>query len=190
MSDAAIAVAIVVCASASGQSLARWSVSNEPDAGMRAVAMAAKQASRAASEIAIEMPKMKTCAAAISACGSCAAPSRLAAAAAEEAEVMARGVVGDEVDGGKSVAVAAHAAVVDAFLAPHRAQHRAVDVVAERGDVAGARALARRGDSEVRGVAAEPLEVETPLGRARLVELDHRLAESEDVHGGHVAIAT
>ena len=100
---------------------------------------------------------------------------------------MARGVVGDEVDGGEGVAVAAHAAVVDAFLAPHRAQHRAVDVVAERGDVAGARALARRGDGEVRGVAAEALQVEAPVGGAGLVELDHRLAEGEDVRGGHGA---
>ena len=98
---------------------------------------------------------------------------------------MTRRVVGDEVDGGEGVAVAAHAAVVDTFLAPHRAQHRAVDVVAERGQVAGARALSCRGDGEVRGVAAEALQVEAPVGGARLVELDHRLAEGEDVHGGH-----
>ena len=80
---------------------------------------------------------------------------------------MARGVVGDEVDGGEGVGVGAHAAVVDAFLAPHRAQHRAVDVVAERGQVADARALARRGDGEVRRVAAEALQVEAPVGARR-----------------------
>ena len=81
MSDAAIAAAIVVRASSSGQSFGRWLVSNETlTPALRAVAIAAKQAARAVSEIAIEMPeRWSTRAAAIRSCGSCSAASRLAA---------------------------------------------------------------------------------------------------------------
>ncbi len=81
MSEAAIAATVVSRARASGQSLGRWLVSNETlTPALRAVAIAAKQASRADAEIAIEMPETwSTRAAAICACGSCAACRRLAA---------------------------------------------------------------------------------------------------------------
>ena len=53
MSDRAIAAAMVDCASR-----ARWFVSNETlTPALRAVSIAAKQAARAVSEIAIEMPE-------------------------------------------------------------------------------------------------------------------------------------
>ena len=100
--------------------------------------------------------------------------------------MVAGGIVGDEVDRGEGVAIGGHAAVVDAFALPELAQHRAVGVVADRREVADARALARRRDREVRAVAAEALQVEAAAFGAGLVELDHRLAEGEDVDGGHV----
>ena len=82
MSALAMAWAIVACASASvGHRRGRWLVSNETlTPAWRAVAMALKQASRAVSEIAIEMPeRWSTRAVAICAWGNCAAFSRLAA---------------------------------------------------------------------------------------------------------------
>ena len=66
---------------------------------------------------------------------------------------------------------------------------RAVDVVAEHRDVADARALARRRDREVGRVAAEALQVEPAAGVAGLVELDHRLAEGEDVGSRAIAVS-
>jgi len=100
---------------------------------------------------------------------------------AEEVEVVAARVVRDEVDRRERVGVAAHRRMVDAFAAPQRAQHRAVGVVAERADVGDARALARRGDGEVARVPAVALQVDAAVALARLVELDHRLAERDDV---------
>jgi hypothetical protein len=100
--------------------------------------------------------------------------------------MMAGGVVGDEVDRGERVAVGANAALLDAFAAPEIAQHRAIGVVADCGEVADARALARRRDREVRGVATEALEVDATAFGSGLVELDHRLAEGEDVDCVHV----
>ena len=88
----------------------------------------------------------------------------------------------------KRVAVGADAALLDAFVAPELAQHRAVSVVADRREVADARALARRRDREVRGVTAEALEIDPAVFGAGLVELDHRLAEGEDVDCGHVVV--
>jgi len=102
-------------------------------------------------------------------------------AAAKEVEVMPGFVVGDEVDRGEGVGIGDDAGVVDAFARPHRAQHRAVDVAAERREIADLGALARRRDREVRRVAAEALQIEPPVAVAGLVELDHRLAEGEDV---------
>ena len=49
----------------------------------------------------------------------------------------------------------------------------------------GGRLLASGRDREVRGVAAEALQVKASVDGTGLVELDHRLAEGEDVHGGH-----
>ena len=105
-------------------------------------------------------------------------------AGAHEVEVVAGRVVGDEVDGGEGAPIGADAARIDAFFGPERAQHPAVAVVANGREVAGVSTLARRRDREVRGVAAEALQPQAPVGLAALVELDHRFAERKELDRG------
>ena len=100
---------------------------------------------------------------------------------AKEMEVMACRVVGDEIDRGEGLGIGDHARVVDTLAIPQAAQHRAVGVVTERTDVGHPGALARGGDGEVAAVAAEALQVGTAVTLAGLIELDHRLAEGDDV---------
>ena len=196
MSASAIASSVAARAVASGQSVARKLVSNETIApAARAARIAAKHVARAVAEIAREMPerwRTRVCASAASCDCASGQPARRRAAA-KEAEVVSRSVVADEVDRGERIGVGRDAGIVDPFFAPHRAQHRAVDVVAERREIADLRALPRRRDGEVRGVAAEALQIDAARGLAGLVELDHRLAEGEDVRCRHcrsAAIAT
>src|SRR5690606_17935994 len=73
--------------------------------------------------------------------------------------------------------------VVHALLVPQAAQQGAIGVVAERAEVGHTRALARRRDGEVRGVATEALQVQAAFALTGLVELDHRLAQRDDVEG-------
>ncbi len=99
---------------------------------------------------------------------------------------MPVGIVGHEIDGGECAGVAAHALVIDAFSTPEFAQLPAVRVVADGREVAGLRTLARRGNHEIRGVAAEALQEKPAAAFAPLVELDHGLAEGQDVEAAVV----
>ena len=82
-----------------------------------------------------------------------------------------------------------HAARIDTFPDPERAQKPAVGIVAEGGEVACAGALARCGDREVRGVAAEALQPEATFALAGPVELDHRLAKGgQFAPRGHICL--
>ena len=92
------------------------------------MSMAAKAVSQALSDSASVMPdRCSTRAASICSRGRSAGRMRLAAEPlAEEAELMPGRAVADEVDRGVAVAVGAHAAVIDTFAVPQRAQRAAV----------------------------------------------------------------
>ena len=92
--------------------------------------------------------------------------------------------MGDKNDTRRGVGVADDEGGVDALVAPQANKGVAEGVGAEAGEVGHRRPLAGRGDGEVGGVAAESLQVARRAGGvAHLVELQHRLADGDDL--GH-----
>src|SRR3546814_13956906 len=68
------------------------------------------------------------------------------------------------------------------LLAPPQVEQQVAErVAADQGAIAGAGALARRGNGTVRGIAAEAAQILLAVGAAGLVELDHGFAEAEDI---------
>ncbi len=89
--------------------------------------------------------------------------------------------VRDEIDAGRRVGIDCHATHVDAFLGPQFAEQATEGIAAQTRDVTYARAETRRGDGHVRRVAAEALHIGTRIRGPRLVELDQRFTERNDV---------
>ena len=102
-------------------------------------------------------------------------------------ELMPSFVMRDEIHPGQRAIAADHAGGIDPFARPQRQQRLAGRVVADRGDVADPRPLARRRDGGVRGVAAVALQKQHAPVRLRrqLVELQHRLAHAQQIDRHH-----
>ena len=86
----------------------------------------------------------------------------------------------DEVDAGRRIGIDADSRRVHAFASPQVQEVAAERIVAQPRDVRGARTESRRGDGAIRRVAAESLHV-FDAGAPRLVELDHRFAQSNQI---------
>ena len=86
----------------------------------------------------------------------------------------------DEVNPCRRIRVDADPRRVHAFAPPQVEEQAAECIVAKPRDVRGARAEPRRGDGAIRCVAAESLHV-FDAGAPRLVELDHRFAQSNQI---------
>src|SRR5213075_664177 len=104
-------------------------------------------------------------------------------ARAKVAERMSRLAMPHEVDAGRSGGVDTDAFGIDPFFVPKREKHASELVIAELGDVGAPCTLAQRGNHHIRRVAAESLQISTPISVARLIELDHRLADGDDIDG-------
>jgi hypothetical protein len=87
---------------------------------------------------------------------------------------------------------AADGAGVDPLLGPEAHEAIAGRVAAQGGDVGDAGALAGGGDGGVAGVAADAFEIEatTVGGLGKLVELQHRLADADQIGRFHARIAS
>ena len=97
--------------------------------------------------------------------------------------MMAARIVRDEIHRRMTVGPAGDSGAVDAFRAPKLDERIAEAVLAQSSGKAHRCSLAGRGDRRVGGVAAEPLEP-ARFARRGLVELDHWLAEADEIGCG------
>ena len=96
---------------------------------------------------------------------------------------MARWTVRHEIDARRRRPIRGHATRIHAFIRPQAQQRASERVVADARHVSCARAQPRRGDHHVRRVAAKPAHIGGGIVGARRIELNHRLADGDDVRG-------